>query len=77
MLQARDLTDGQWKILDPLIPEPRKRRDGRGRPWKRRRSVMNGILWVLRTVHPGPTFLTDTHHFRRATGAFNSGSALG
>jgi|SRR5260370_5443809 len=50
MRHARDLTDEQWKILDPLIPKPGRRRDGRGRPWKSRRSVMNGILWVLRTA---------------------------
>src|SRR5436190_1299634 len=25
---------------------------GRGRPWKPRRSVLNGILWVLRTGAP-------------------------
>ena len=39
-------------ILDQLIPEPRRRTDGRGRPWKDRRSVLNGILWVLRTGAP-------------------------
>src|SRR5260370_26115907 len=50
MGHARDLTDEQWKILDPLIPKPGRRRDGRGRPWKRRRSVMHGILWALRTA---------------------------
>src|SRR5439155_18089885 len=49
---ARDLTDDQWKILDPLIPKPKRRKDGRGRPWKSRRSVLNGILWVLRTGAP-------------------------
>ena len=50
---ARDLTDAQWAILDPLIPEPPRRSDGRGRPWKdRRRSVLNGILWMLRTGAP-------------------------
>jgi len=48
----RDLTDEQWRILDILIPEPTGRRDGRGRPWKPRRSVLNGILWVLRTGAP-------------------------
>ena len=30
----RDLTDKQWKALDALIPEPPRREDGRGRPWK-------------------------------------------
>src|SRR5262249_61058799 len=27
MLDTRDLQDEQWKILDPLIPEPAKRSD--------------------------------------------------
>jgi transposase len=46
---SRDLTDLQWSILDDFIPEPARRNDGRGRPWKARRCVLNGILWVLRT----------------------------
>ena len=48
----RDLTDNQWAILDSLIPQPSQRRGGRGRPWKERRTVLNGILWVLRTGAP-------------------------
>jgi transposase len=48
----RDLTDAQWKALDDLIPEPSCRKDRRGRPWKNRRAVLNGILWVLRTGAP-------------------------
>ena len=51
-LNARDLTDLQWGILDDLIPEPPRRDDKRGRPWRSRRSVLNGILWVLRTGAP-------------------------
>jgi len=43
------LTDAQWAILDPLIPEPVRRTDGRGRPWRPRRDVLSGILWILRT----------------------------
>jgi transposase len=49
---SRDLTDLQWAILDGLIPEPARRKDGRGRPWKDRRVILNGILWVLRTGAP-------------------------
>ena len=49
---VRGLTDRQWTILDPLIPEPRQREDRRGRPWKSRRGVLGGILWVLRTGAP-------------------------
>ena len=51
-LNARDLTDLQWAILNDLIPEPPRRDDKRGRPWRSRRSVLNGILWVLRTGTP-------------------------
>jgi transposase len=50
--KTRDLTDNQWATLDNLIPEPTIRKDGRGRPWKDRRAVLNGILWVLRTGAP-------------------------
>src|SRR5438132_12810169 len=49
---GRDLTDSQWQIFDSLIPEPTLRGDGRGRPWEDRRTVLNGILWVLRTGAP-------------------------
>lgn len=37
-------------MLDPLIPEPLRRKDGRGRPWKDRRR--DAVLWVLRTGAP-------------------------
>jgi transposase len=47
-----DLTDEQWSVLDPLIPQPKRRADGRGRPWKESRDVLNGILWVMRTGAP-------------------------
>jgi transposase len=48
-LSPGGLTDAQWAILDSLIPEPARRKDGRGRPWRSRREVLDGILWVLRT----------------------------
>ena len=48
----RDLTNDQWKVFSTMIPEPPPHKDGRGRPWKDRRAVLNGILWVLRTGAP-------------------------
>jgi len=36
LLNARDLTDLQWAVLDALIPEPPRRKDSCGRPWKGR-----------------------------------------
>jgi transposase len=47
-----DLTNEQWEVLEPLIPVPVRRADGRGRPWRNSRDVLNGILWVLRTGAP-------------------------
>ena len=52
MQTSRDLTDDQWATFHVLIPEPPRRKDGRGRPWKAPRTVLNGILWVLRTGAP-------------------------
>lgn len=47
-----DLTDAQWAVLAPFLPRERVRRDGRGRPWRDPRDVLNGILWILRTGAP-------------------------
>ena len=47
--RGEELTDEQWAIIGPLIPEPPRREDGRGRPWKDTREVMNGVLWILRS----------------------------
>src|SRR6478752_7584661 len=44
-----DLMNEQWTVLEPLIGELPKRADGRGRPWRSSREVLNGILWILRT----------------------------
>lgn len=44
-----ELTDEQWTILEPLIPEPPRRDDGKGRPRRELREVLEGICWILRT----------------------------
>jgi transposase len=70
---ARDLSDDQWKVLNRLIPKPKRWSDGRGRPWKSQRSVLNGMLWVLRTGAPWadlseayPSFQTCHRRFQRS-----------
>lgn len=47
-----DLTDQQWKIVEPILPPDPVREDGRGRPWSDRRKVLEGSLWILRTGAP-------------------------
>jgi transposase len=44
-----DLTDAQWSILSPLMPEP----SCEGRPAHlERREIINGILYILRSGEP-------------------------
>jgi transposase len=47
-LSRGDLTDEQWRILDPLLPD----RGERGPAIESKRRTVNGILWVLRTGAP-------------------------
>src|SRR4051794_11085639 len=72
MRRNMDLTNEQWEVLEPLIPEPVRRADGRGRPWRNSRDVLNGILWILRTGAPWkdlperyPTYQTCHRRFQR------------
>ena len=44
-----DLTDAQWYRLAPLLPS---QRPSLGRPSKDHRTIINGILWVVRTGAP-------------------------
>src|SRR3982751_231179 len=46
---VRNLSDQQWAVLEPFFSSPWSRRDGRGRPWKDARAVLDGVLYVLRT----------------------------
>jgi transposase len=67
-----DLTDKQWSILAPLFKLPKSRADGRGRPWRDPREVLNGVLWILRTGAPWkdlpdrhPSYQTCHRRFQR------------
>ena len=44
-----ELTDEQWKRLEPLLPA---QKPGTGRPNKDHRQIINGILWVLKSGAP-------------------------
>src|SRR5215469_3331321 len=43
-----ELSDAQWELIEPML-RPKRRADGRGRPWQDTRAVLNGTLWVLGT----------------------------
>ncbi|MFH9656238.1 IS5 family transposase [Streptomyces anulatus] len=48
MVGRGELTDVAWERIAPLLPGV----DGRGRPWRDHRQVINGVLWRLRTGAP-------------------------
>ena len=43
------MTDQPWALRELLPPELPRRADGRGRPWRGQREVLNGVLWILRS----------------------------
>jgi len=44
-----DISDFQWNLLKDLLEETSNGKRKRGRPRQDARSVLNGILWILRT----------------------------
>ncbi len=64
-----DVTDGQWRLIAPLIPPPLPGGRPRGVDL---REVVNGILYVVRTgcswrqvPHDFPPWITVYYYFRR------------
>jgi len=49
MNRRHELTDRQWEQLAPLLPPERP---ATGRPNRDHRTILNGILWKLRTGAP-------------------------
>jgi len=50
-MHRHELSDFQYARLEPLLPK--LDHDGKaGRPWLPHRTVINGILWILRTGAP-------------------------
>ncbi|MFH5802786.1 IS5 family transposase [Alienimonas sp. DA493] len=45
MRRRQELTNAQWKLVEPHLPAGR----ARGGRWRDHRTVLNGILWALKT----------------------------
>lgn len=62
-----DITDAQWEILEPLIPQPSQE----GRPATvERREILNAILYVLRSGCPWRLIPHDLPHWNTAYSYF-------
>jgi transposase len=49
MHDRHDLTDEQWALLEPLLPDRTRVRGGQ---WKDHRQVINGVMWRTRAGSP-------------------------
>jgi transposase len=49
MHDRHDMTDEQWALLEPLLPDRTPRRGGQ---WVDHRQVVDGVLWRTRTGSP-------------------------
>ncbi len=71
MHDRHDLTDEQWKILEPFLPD---RTPVRGGQWKDHRQVINGVMWRTRAGQDvsaerlAPTVLEESVRPGRHTG---------
>ena len=48
-MPASELTEAQWQIVLPLLPSDQRPPGRAGRPRVDNRTVLGGILWILRT----------------------------
>ena len=52
MSALMQITDAQWARFSRYIPKAKRREDGRGRPRRDARAVLEGILWILYSGAP-------------------------
>ena len=72
-----NLTDGQWHLLQPLLPPRKWRPGGPGRPPYDRRRVINGILYVTKTGGPWDRLPPSFGCWKTVYGYFNTWSREG
>lgn len=72
-----DLTDSQWELIEPLLPEAKSGPGRRGRPPGDRREILNGVLYVVKTGCQWRWLPKDFGPWATVYGYFNRWSRLG
>jgi putative transposase len=67
-LYPTDLTDKQWKVLQPLIPKAKQR----GRPQTDRRKIFSGLLYFVRAGCPWRLLPRDFGPWETLYGCFRT-----
>ena len=50
--QRHELSDEEWELIGPILPDPKSGPGKPGRPPRSNRQMLNGMLWLLRTGAP-------------------------
>lgn len=69
-----DLTDQEWALLEPLLPDRMPRRGGR---WMDHRSFVNGVLWRTRVGAPWRDVPTEYGNWKTIYNRHRAWSASG
>jgi putative transposase len=72
-----EVTDEQWELLTPLLPQPKWRPGGPGRQPYELRRVLKGIFSVPKTGCQGRRVPFDFGHWHTIDGYFRAGRCLG
>jgi transposase len=67
------LTDEEWELISDVFPEPART----GRPRRDARTVLDGILWVLRTGSPWRDLPEEFGPWQTAWRLFDEWNAAG
>ena len=68
-MRRHEVTDEQWLVIQPLLPEGKGHT---GRPPRPPRRMLNGILWILRTGAPWRDLPEGYGPWRTVYGYFRS-----
>ncbi|PTX18036.1 putative transposase of IS4/5 family DUF4096 [Pontibacter mucosus] len=47
-----ELSQRQWELIQEELPRPVSREDGKGRPSRPDRELLNGMFWILCSGSP-------------------------
>ena len=75
MSQRYRFSDEEWKQIKGVLPRHKQRKDGKGRPPKDPRQVLEGIVWILMSGAPWhmlpkgefPSYQTCHRYFQQST----------
>jgi transposase len=60
MKKRYEISDSQWELIKDLLPPERKKQGGK--PAKDNRTILNAMLWIVRSGAPWRDLPTEYYH---------------